>query len=207
MKSTGPKSLGILSFRLGSIAAAFFAFAAFAGSDDIRTEQSNEGAAVQQTSRTPKAEVSAGKKAPTFTLVDQFKKSAKIEYPSKSVNVFILADREGSKQVEAWVRRVFDKFGERIEIRGIALLKGVPVALRSTVRYMFKRQVSYPVLMDWDGEVTSQFPFKPGQACVVVVDTSGRIVASEYGAVIDESFKRVQTAIDDTLPEIKKKDN
>lgn len=188
------------------IAAAVVTFVVCAEDDATRVVQVPGNGTDDQSYGASPDQPSKGEKAPAVTLEDQFKKSTTIDYPSESITVIVLADREGSKQVEPWVRKLYDRFGDRIAIRGIALLKGVPAALRSTVRFMFRKQVSYPVLMDWDGEVTSQFPFKPGVASVVVVDTSGRIVATEYGAANQDVIERVQKAVDRAMNGIEQKD-
>ncbi len=133
--------------------------------------------------------------APEFTLEDQFRKSHTIAYPADKASVFVLADKEGSKQVEAWVRTLYDAFQDRVNIHGIALLKGVPSALRPTIRYLFKKQVNYPVMLDWEGTVTESFAFKPGQACVFVVNMDGSIVLSEYGPADTARGERVLSAL------------
>lgn len=145
---------------------------------------------------TAKAEANpAPQQAPEFTLEDQFRKSHTIEYPADKASIFVLADREGSKQVEAWIRAVYDKFQDRVNIRGIALLKGVPSALRPTIRYLFKKQVDYPVMLDWEGTVTESFAFKPGLACVFVVNIDGSIVLAEYGPAEGKRSERVLASL------------
>lgn len=204
MRFPGPRSSEDSKRHLRWIAAVMLACAAFAGDVKIRAGQGPDHTGDQDKSDSSTARTPLGRKAPEFTLTDQFRKSTTISYPSKSVHVFICADREGSKQVEDWVRRLYDAHGERVDIRGIALLKGVPAAVRSTVRNLFKLRVRYPVLLDWDGEATSQFPFKAGCACVIVVNPSGAIVAAEYGPVSDEGAKRVDEAIDEALAEMER---
>lgn len=204
MRFPGPRSSEVSKRHLSWIAAAMIACAAFAETVKTRAGQSPDHTGNQAKSEPSTARTPAGTKAPEFTLTDQFKNSTTISYPSKSVHVFILADREGSKQVEDWVRRLYDAHGERVDIRGIALLKGVPGALRATVRALFKLRVRYPVLLDWDGDVTSQFPFKAWCACVIVVNTSGEIVAAEYGSVSDEGAKRVDEAIGEALAKMER---
>lgn len=140
-------------------------------------------------------ENSALQQAPEFTLEDQYRESHTIEYPTDKASIFVLADKEGSKQVEAWIRAVYDKFHDRVNIRGIALLKGVPSALRPTVRYLFKKQVDYPVLLDWEGKVTESFAFKPGLACVFVVNADGSITLAEYGRAEEKRGERVLSAL------------
>lgn len=138
---------------------------------------------------------SALQQAPEFTLEDQFRKSHTIEYPTDKASIFVLADKQGSKQVEAWIRAVYDKFQDRVNIRGIALLKGVPSALQPTIRYLFKKQVDYPVMLDWEGKVTESFAFKPGIACVFVVNADGSIVLAEYGPAEERRSERVLSAL------------
>lgn len=140
-------------------------------------------------------EKSAIETAPQFSLEDQFRESHTIEFPADKASVFVLADREGSKHVEAWVRTLYDKFQNRVDIRGIALLKGVPSALRPTIRYLFKKQVNYPVMLDWEGTVTESFAFKPGLACVFVVNMDGSIVLAEYGPAEGERSERVLSSL------------
>lgn len=139
--------------------------------------------------------------APAFRLEDQFGESHSVSYPLDRPVVFVLADREGSRQVDDWVRWLVDVYGDRVAVYGVARLEGVPRALRSTVKFLFKREVAHPVLLDWTGEITDQFQFKPGAACIVVADPTGAIMGNAYGAWTEAGGKLIGRAIETALPQ------
>src|SRR5262245_55572096 len=81
-------------------------------------------------------------------LADQFEQLQKLAFPNTNVTVLLLADRKGSAQIPGWVEPVSKRFGKRVEVRGIADVSAVPRLLRGSVRLTFRKDFTYPVMMD-----------------------------------------------------------
>ena len=64
--------------------------------------------------------------APGFDLQDQFGKLHQVAFPKARVSVLTLADRAGSEQLEGWVRPLYERYRDTIDIHGVAKLDGVP---------------------------------------------------------------------------------
>ena len=104
--------------------------------------------------------------------------------------MLIFGDRKGSGQIEGWSAYIF----------GVASLSGVPSYARGLVRRLIKRQTSYPVLLDWGGEVAESLGYRKEQAMVVVVAKNGTVLAIKYGAVSEPELKVVNSELDKQLP-------
>ncbi len=134
-----------------------------------------------------------------FTLEDQFGKPHTYEFPKEKVSVLLFADREGSEQIEGWVRPLYAKYRDTIDVDGVALLKGVPELMRGTIRFLFRKQVDRPIMMDWSGEATEQYDCHAKEANVFVVDSLGRIVFATYGKATEERISQVEDVVDRLL--------
>ncbi len=132
---------------------------------------------------------------------DQFGVEHTLTFPSDRPRVLVLADREGSAQIASWVEPLVARYGERIEIRGIALLAGVPAWLRPTLRSLFRRRLSYPILMDWDGASAAKFDYGRGAALVVAVDAEGDEVWRAAGPADAERLAEAFRQLDALTPE------
>lgn len=130
-----------------------------------------------------------------FELRDQFGQLHTYSFPRDRISVLAFADRKGSDQLEAWIRPLYEKYGEAVDIRGVARLRGVPSFAQGLVRRLFRRHMPWPVLMDWTGNVSEDYAFEARRANLVIVDRDGRIahrVAGEASAQrLDDFFARV----------------
>lgn len=145
--------------------------------------------------------VAANTRAPEFELRDQYGNAQAYRFPTTKVNVFIFGDRKGSGQIEAWVRPLFDRYQERINIKGIAALSSVPSLARGMVTRIFKSQVKYPVLLDWTGGVTQSYGYEAGKANVFVVSPSGEILLRLNGAATQQGLEQVKAQVSRALGE------
>lgn len=137
--------------------------------------------------------------APAFTLEDQFGDAHTYSYPRSRIAVLVLADKAGSKQVEGWVVPLYDRYGDRVDIDGVAELQAVPEALRGIVRFFFRRNSDRPIMMDWEGSVTDALKPIPRVANVYVVDHGGAIVIKASGEAAPESLAPVISSVDEFL--------
>ncbi|MCL4693424.1 MAG: hypothetical protein KJ060_13060 [Candidatus Hydrogenedentes bacterium] len=142
---------------------------------------------------------SAARRVTPFTLEDQFGASHTYSFPRTRVSVLLLADKEGSKQVESWVVPLHERYGGRVDIHGVAELSAVPELMRGIVRFFFKRNSERPIMMDWEGAVTESFDSEPGLVNVYVVDTLGRIVCERSGEATLDTLADITATVDRLL--------
>ena len=122
------------------------------------------------------------KTADNFTLEDQFGNKISVEFPSNKPVVLVFGDREGSSQVEGWVRPIYTKFTDKLYIFGIAELSAVPWAAKPVVRRVIKSKSKNPIMLDWSGGVSKSYGCEKGKANVFVVSKDGKITAVKRGA-------------------------
>lgn len=139
---------------------------------------------------------SKGRKAPAFSLKDQYDKRQDYQFPRDRVSVLAFGDREGAGQIESWVRPLYERYGEKVDIRGVAVLSSVPSPARGIVRRIMKRQVKYPVMLDWNGEVSRNYAYRGGRAGLFVIDRQGHILLETEGAADAAALARVFAQID-----------
>ncbi len=139
--------------------------------------------------------------APEFELSDQYGNSETYRFPNGRVNVLIFGDRKGAGQIEAWVRPLYDRYQNRVNIKGIAALSSVPSFARGVVTRIFKSQVKYSVLLDWTGGVTKRYGYEAGKANVFVVGPNGEILLRINGAATPQGLEQVKAQVSRALGE------
>lgn len=132
-------------------------------------------------------------------LPDQFEQPHKLHFPTTNITVLTLADRKGSEQIAGWVEPVAQRFGTRVAVRGIADVSAVPRLLRGMVRSGFRKEQSYPVMMDWSGGVVKQFSPKADVATVLLIDSQGRILRRFEGAAKATEIQELGAMIEKLL--------
>jgi hypothetical protein len=145
--------------------------------------------------------VAANTRAPEFELSDQYGKAEAYRFPNGRVNVLIFGDRKGSGQIESWVRPLYERYQNRVNIKGIAALSSVPSFARGMVTRIFKSQVKYSVLLDWTGGVTKSYGYEAGKANVFVVGPSGEILLRINGAATPQGLDQVKAQVSHALGE------
>jgi hypothetical protein len=144
----------------------------------------------------------AARQAPALLVLhDQYDAPQTLAFPTTNITFLTIADRTGSAQLAGWIAPVKQRFGERIEIRGIADMSTVPRLLRGLVRRKFRELEVYPVMMDWTGDAVKAFTAVPERANVLVLDQRGRIVWRCDGPASGDRLKALYAAIDAALAE------
>jgi hypothetical protein len=157
-------------------------------------------AANEKTAKSKKsAESKLKSKAPAFELEDQFKKKFAFKFPSKKVTVFIFGDRKGSEQIEGWVRPLYEKYTDKIEIYGIAELSAVPGIAKGFVRNLIKSKSKNSIMLDWSGKVSKDFGSENEKANLFVVSRAGEIIAEKRGAATSTELEDLHKIIGDSL--------
>jgi hypothetical protein len=132
-------------------------------------------------------------------LRDQFNSPRTLTFPTTQLTLLTIANKKGSEQIAGWVAPVMQRFGGRIDVCGIADVSNVPGPLRGMVRKAFQRSQSYPVLMDWTGDVVKQFGYAPGEAEIYVLDRDGRILQRHRGEINPRAAEGVFDEIEQAL--------
>ena len=138
-------------------------------------------------------------RAMNFELRDQFGKTLQYRFPKERVSVLTFGDRKGSTQVEGWVRPVYDRYGDRIDLHGVAVLTSIPSLFHGYARRQFRKQMKYPVLLDFKGDVSRGYGYEKDRANVFVIDREGRIVLKLTGAATGDGLGRVYAEVDRLL--------
>jgi hypothetical protein len=127
-----------------------------------------------------------------FSLRDQHERSHAIRFPRTNVSFIVVADHKGSKQLEKWIQPVYERFGQRVAIAGVADLSKVPFGLRGFVRRAFVKELDYPVMLDWQGDVVRQFAPQKDNANVFVVATNGTVLRRWTGNADREKLAELE---------------
>ena len=135
----------------------------------------------------------------SIEMHDQFGAPQKLSFPATNVTLLTIADKKGSEQIASWVTPLKQRFGKRIDIRGLADVSTVPRSLRGIVRRKFQRLQTYPVMLDWSGEAVKAFTYVPDKANVLVLDGRGQILKRLSGEANPEAVQDLCAAIDRAL--------
>jgi len=138
-------------------------------------------------------------RAVDFELRDQFGKALAYRFPKERVSVLTFGDRKGSAQIEGWVRPIYERYGERVDLHGVAVLTSVPSLFQGYARRQFRKQVKYPVLLDFKGDVARGYGYEKDGANVFVIDRDGRIVLKMTGAATADGLNRVYAEVERLL--------
>jgi len=140
-------------------------------------------------------------RAAAFQLQDQYEKEHSYCFPRSRVSVLVFADREGSEQIEGWVRPLYERYQDTIDIHGVANLKGVPTFAQGLVRKIFRKSLQYPVMLDWTGDVATSYESQSGMANLILLSKEGAVAFRITGASNQEKLQQCFNAIDRLLPE------
>ena len=141
----------------------------------------------------------------SLELSDQFEAPQRLSFPATGITLLTIADRQGSEQIEGWVTPVKQRFGGRIDIRGIADVSSVPAPLRSMVRKRFQKLQTHPVMMDWEGIAVKRFAPAAGKANILVLDSHGKTLARLSGEANASALQNLNGVIERALADHKAK--
>lgn len=134
-----------------------------------------------------------------FALKDQYGTQHAYRFPLSRVGILLMADYDGSPDLEAWIRPLYARYQQRVRLEGVAELSAVPGFMRGLVRAFFRKNVTYPVLLDWSGEVAQGYAYEKGEVNVFVLEHDGTICLKTIGAVTPRALQRVTDQIDHLL--------
>jgi hypothetical protein len=129
---------------------------------------------------------------PGFTLEDQYERRWRHNDFKTALVVYVISDRSGYSYSTNWTQPLVTEFGSRVRFVPIADVRGVPGFLKSYIRKRFKEEFKYPVLLDWEGVVTTRIDIRSGYPNLAIVDDKGMIqhlTAGKGTATQIESFR------------------
>jgi hypothetical protein len=130
---------------------------------------------------------------------DQFNTEQSLTFPSTRVTLLTIADRKGADQIAGWIAPIKRRFGNQIDVRGIADVSTVPAPLRGMVRKKFQKSQSYPVMMDWSGQACASIGYQPGAANLVVFGRDGTVQARFGGEAQAPALAELCAALEKIL--------
>lgn len=138
-------------------------------------------------------------KAFEFELKDQYNQSTSYRFPKAKPTILIFGDRKGSEQIEGWVRPLWDRYQDRIDQKGVAVLSTVPSFMRPIIRTMFRSQVKHSVLLDWTGDVSRAYHYSSGTANLFLIDRQGQVILRLTGPFNPAGMKQLCDRVDSLL--------
>jgi peroxiredoxin len=147
----------------------------------------------------PRAQAVGVERAMDFELRDQFGKPLAYRFPKERVSVLVFGDRKGSEQVEGWVRPVYERYADRVDLHGVAVLTSVPSLFHGYARRQFRKQVKYPVLLDFKGDVSKGYGYEGDKANVFVIARDGTVAYRASGAATPDGLERLYAEVDRLL--------
>jgi hypothetical protein len=135
-------------------------------------------------------------KIPEFSLEDQHQNLHHYRFPRARHSVLTLADRKGSAQIEGWVRALKARYGKKLDVDGVADVSIIPKPFHGLVRSGFKSRLSYPVMLDFGGQVVKALDHEQDKANIYIVQPDGQIVLHVAGMADATNLRRVFNALD-----------
>lgn len=126
-----------------------------------------------------------------FVLPDQFGTNHSVDFPQLQPMILIIADRKGSEQIDAWVTAMKARYGGRLKIIGVADVGGAPGWVQGLIRKKFRKQYTYPILLDGLGKLPASLHCQKDVANVYLLDADGRVLATERGECGEASLQRL----------------
>jgi len=130
-----------------------------------------------------------------FELFDQHTRKRTYHFPKPKVTVLTIADQNGSTQIAPWIECVHDRYGDCIDIDGIADVSMIPRMFHGMFRQLFRKQVAYSVMLDWSGDVVKQFSPEKGVANIYVIDRKGRLLKKFAGAANEATVRELHSEV------------
>ncbi len=139
-------------------------------------------------------------KAPSsFELHDQFDVPHRLSFPATNVIILAIADRKGSEEVNGWIAALKPLYAGHVDFRGLADLAGVPGLLHARLRARFQETHKYPVMLDWSGNICTQFGYNRGMANILIIGRDGTIRARLCGSANPNAIASARVALEAAL--------
>ena len=139
--------------------------------------------------------------APTrIELRDQYDAPQTLAFPTTNIIVLTIADKRGAEEIAGWVSVLKLRYAGRIEIRGLADVGGVPGFLQGKIRKKFQASHTYPVMLDWSGNVCAQFGYEKNVANILILGRDGTILGRSTGPATEQAIQDFDSLLEKHLP-------
>lgn len=153
----------------------------------------------EKAGKAPSPEHATKDRVADFELSDQYQTNHTFKFARAKIVVFFVADQKGSDQISGWTKPLREHFGNRIDIDGVADVSSVPGPLRGLIRGKFKKKITYPVMLDWNGSVSLALGYPKNQVSIVAVHRDGRIFHRATGEATETGRRDLTAAIERAL--------
>ena len=138
------------------------------------------------------AAVKVGGRVPNFTLEDQNERTwSRSDFTSRPV-LYVLCDRDAYDHVENWTKKLVPKYRTSIHFVPVADVRGVPGIMKGYVRGRFREEFKYPVLLDWEGDLTEKVGLKKGYPTLVLTTADGTVTYQAWGTGTEAQVGRLE---------------
>lgn len=145
-------------------------------------------------------EKAIGLRAKAFTLEDQFEREwAWNQHWHGKPTVLVLSDWRGSDYTTRWTEPLTTQFSGRVQFVPLADVSLAPSFLKGYLRKRFREAFSYPILLDWDGDVVQHYRIQAGLPNVLFIDANGTVRLHTWGKGSADHIRSVSTEIERLL--------
>lgn len=120
----------------------------------------------------------------SFTLADQFGTHHAVTFPRERPLLLVVGDRRGSEEIDAWIPPLKERWKDLTDMHGIADVQAVPRFLRGRITEAIRKSRPKPLLLDFEGRVTSALPCEKKAANIFAISKEGRILAHVFGPFV-----------------------
>jgi hypothetical protein len=138
-------------------------------------------------------------RCPEIRLEDQHGVRHEVRFPRERPVYIVASTRSGTGKVGGWVKPVVEKYGDKVEIFGLADVRGIPQMFRGAVRLLIRDGTPWPVLMDWEAQAIPGLCTPGANIEVMVVEPDGRVRFRHAGESSPEGLERVFQVLDEIL--------
>jgi hypothetical protein len=165
------------------------------------TEESMSDLAVDvEAEAAPKATLKTNlPQAKAFSLENLQGTTQQFSFPRTKILILAIADQKGSEDMENWIKPLYDRYSDSVDIHGVAELSAVPKLARGIARGIISGIVKQPIMLDWTGSVSQQFGAKSGVTNVYAINAQGQIIASGSGLANLDKLKAIAESVDNAL--------
>ena len=136
---------------------------------------------------------------PDFSLPDQFGHTRDIKFPGEKIMLLTVADRKGAKEIETWIAPIRGRYGHDLQIEGIADVSSAPAGMHRLVRNAIREQITYPIMLDWKGDIAKSFRYQRGHANIYILNPKGQIIWQHAGPASEEGIHVLLRLLDQHL--------
>lgn len=141
--------------------------------------------------------VTVGQKVPSFSIADQHERTWKRSDFSTKPVLYVLCDRDAYDYVDNWTDELVPAYRTKIHFVPVADVRGVPGLMKGYVRGRFRDEFSYPILMDWEGELSRTLGLKKGYPTLVVTRADGTVTYQAWGKGSRNQVGRLKKKLDE----------